>query len=262
MDNDIGHRLRLLQSISDDERILLRHIVDLGQNSQLSGRSRYSCFLDERQLALCTISLEQHLSEGGDIPEYELLGGYDKAERRVIVFSGYGYTVPFSPVVFRGRDVGKLSHRDFLGTLMSLDIKREMIGDILVGEKQTVVFVMNSVLPVVEEITKVGGVGVTIDHDFHESYVPEKKFEIINATVKSLRIDAVLSDAISVSREKAQAFIRSEGVLLNHLMTFDPSERVNEGDVFSLRGRGKFMLNRVGGMSKKDRIFITIHKYK
>lgn len=217
--------------------------------------------MDERQLALCCVSLERH-SKDSELPDYELSGGYDEAERRVIIFSGYGYTVPFSPVVFSGRDVGKLTHRDFLGTLMSLNIKREMIGDILVGEERTVAFVMNSVLPLVEELSKVGGVGVTISHDFSEDDIPEKKFDVINATVKSLRIDAVLSDAIGLSREKTQALIRSEGVLLNHLMIFEPSESVNEGDVFSLRGKGKFILNHVGGMSKKDRIFVTIYKFK
>ncbi len=260
MEND-SHRLRLLSSVNDDERILIRHIIDLGRNSQTSGRSRFSCFLDERQLALCCLSLEQYCAQGNPL-EYELLGGYDGAERRVIVFQGYGYSVPFSPVVFTGRDIGKLTHRDFLGTLMSLNIKREMLGDILVGEKRVVVFVMNSILPIVQEILKVGGVGVTISHDFSESDIPEKKFDVLSTTVKSLRIDAVLADAIGLSREKTQALIRSEGVLLNHLMIFDPSERVDEGDVFSLCGKGKFMLKHVGGMSKKDRIFITIYKYK
>ncbi len=258
MENE-SHRLRLLSSANDDERILIRHILDLGRSSQTSGHSRFSCFLDERQLALCGLSLEQ---SAGDLPEYEFIGGYEEAERRVVIFSGYGYTVPFSPVVFSGRDIGTLTHRDFLGTLMSLNIKREMIGDILVGENRTVVFVMNSVFPIVQEISKVGGVGVNISYDFSEEDIPERKFDAINATVKSLRIDAVLSDAIGLSREKTQALIRSEGVLLNHLLIFDPSEKVNEGDVFSIRGKGKFKLYRVGGMSKKDRIFITIYKYK
>ncbi len=250
---------RLLSSVNDDERVLIRHIIDIGRSSFNSGRSRFSCFLDERQLVLCGLSLEQYADE---IPEYEFVGGYSEAERRVVVFSGYGNTIPFTPVVFSGRDIGTLSHRDFLGTLMSLNVKREMIGDILVGEKRTVAFVMNSVLPLVEELTKVGGVGVTISHDFTDADIPKRRFESINATVKSLRIDAVLSDSIGLSREKTQALIRSEGVLLNHLMIFDPSEKVSEGDVFSLRGKGKFKLNSVGGMSKKDRIFITIYKFK
>lgn len=261
MENDC-HRQRLLSSVNDDERVLIRHIIDLGRASFASGLSRSGCFLDERQLALCNLSLEQYANDSGDLPDYEFLGGYEAAERRVIIFSGYGRTVPFSPVAFSGRNIGSLTHRDFLGTLMSLNIKREMLGDILVGEKRTVVFVMNAVLPIVEEVSKVGGVGVTISHDFSEADIPEKKFGAINATVKSLRIDAVLSDAIGLSREKTQALIRSEGVLLNHLMIFDPSEKVDEGDVFSLRGKGKFVLNRVGGMSKKDRIFITIYKFK
>lgn len=251
------NRERILCSVNEEERTLLRHVLDLGHQSLASGRSRSSCFLDERQLAFCTAALE---AEG--IGGYESLGGYDGASRRVILFLGFGYEIPFTPVVFSYRETDKLTHRDFLGTLMAQSIKREMIGDILVGKSRTTVFVMNTVLPVVADIRKIGGCGVKISYDFSESDVSEPDFDVISSTVQSLRLDSVLSCAIRTSREKTQELIRSKGVVLNHVITCQPGEKISQGDVFSVKGIGKFVLKDIGGLSKKDRIFITINKYK
>ena len=145
---------------------------------------------------------------------------------------------------------------------MALEIKREMIGDILVGKSRTVVFAMNAVLPLIEDMTKIGRTGVKISYDFCSEDIPAQECEKIDATVKSLRLDSVLSAAVKLSREKTQELIRSKGAVLNHVTTFEPNEKMDEGDVFSVRGIGKFRLEEVGGMSKKERIFITIQKYK
>lgn len=249
--------LKIINSATEDEKILIRHVLDLASQSFSSGRQRSSCFLDERQCALC-----EHALRSSGFNDYELTGGYENAVRRVIVFSGYGAKSVFTPVVFNYRDKDKLTHRDFLGALMSLNIKREMIGDILVNEKRAVVFVMNTVLPLVKDMTKVSRCSVTISYDFSADDIPEQEFEVIKATVSSLRLDSCLSAAIRQSREKTQELIRSKGVVLNHVETYNPSSRVEAGDVFSVRGLGKFVIGELGGLSKKDRIFITINKYK
>ena len=175
---------------------------------------------------------------------------------------GFGEEAPFTPVVFNYREADKPTHRDFLGSLMALDIKREMVGDILVSNGRCVVFVMNSVLGVVSDISKIGKFGVKITYDFSEKDIPQQEFEKITATVQSLRLDSVLSNAIKTSREKTQELIRAKGVVLNHVEVFDPSLKIEEGDVFSVKGFGKFVLREIGGFSKKDRTFITIEKFK
>lgn len=154
-------------------------------------------------------------------------------------------------MVFNYREADKPSHRDFLGAVMSLEIKREMIGDILVGGKRTVIFVLNTVAPLVEEISRVGRCGVRVTRDFCIEDIPQRQFDEISATVSSLRLDAVLSAALRLSREKTQELIKSKGVTLNHVITYEPSEKMSESDVFSVKGAGKFELSRIGGLSKK-----------
>lgn len=246
---------------NDDDKILVRHILDLARQSESSGRPRFSAFLDERQAALCESALTRE-----HIEFYSLNGGYDGAMRVCICFDPMRYGIddalPFTPVVFNYRAQDKPSHRDFLGSVMALEIRREMIGDILVGETRAVVFAYNTALPLVSEMTKVGKVGVTISFDFDESDIPPQQYDEITSTVASLRLDAILSVGLHISREKASELIKAKGVLLNRIMTYNTSARIDEGDTFSVRGFGKFELSRIGGNSKKDRIFITIKKFK
>lgn len=248
--------------LNDDDRILVRHILDLAKQSETSLRPRFSAFLDERQAVLCESSLKHE-----HINSFMFYGGYTGAVRTCVGFDPGGYGIedafPFTPVVFNYRSADTPTHRDFLGSIMALEIKREMIGDILVGEKRAVVFVYNSSLKLVSEMTKVGKVGISISFDFDENNdVPEQQFEDITSTVASLRLDAVLSLALHISREKAGDLIKAKGVLLNRVVTYNTSARIDEGDTFSVKGFGKFVLDHVGGNSKKDRIFITIKKFK
>lgn len=249
--------IKILSSITEEEKLLIRHIIDLANQSAASGRSRSSAFLDERQLLISRAALE---NEG--YSDYRIIGGYEGAARCVIRFNGYGEDAPLSVVIFNYREADKPTHRDFLGALMSLNIKREMIGDILVSNRRTAVFVMNQVKALVSEIDKVGKVGVKVTYDFCENDIPEQQFETIQATVQSLRLDSCLSSALKMSRGKVQELIKVKGVALNHTDVFDPGARVAEGDVFSVRGMGKYVLRKIGGLSKKDRIFITIDRFK
>lgn len=251
---------RALTPSTDEDKLLVRHILDLAYQSQKCGYARFSAFLDERQLALCESALiSEHISS------FASAGGYDDASRRMLVFLPYDeceFEAPFKAVVFNYREQDKPSHRDFLGSLMALEIKRELIGDILVGNKRTVVFVHNTALSLVNDMTKIGKCGVKISYDFDLTDIPEPEFDEIKSTVASIRLDAVLALALRTSREKAQDVIKAKGVTLNRVMTYNPSERLNEGDTFSVRGQGKFVLAEIGGQSKKDRIFITIKKFK
>lgn len=245
-------------SSGDEDRLLIRHLFDLSERSIRSGQTLFSNFLDDRQLAICEAALKS------DKKEFTTLGGYESAERRVFAFGEVtGDTnLPFTAAVFNYPESAPLSHRDFLGSLMSLGIKRELLGDILVGNGRTAVFVINTAVPLVKDISKIGRTGVKISFDFKDDDIPAPKFEDIRATVASLRIDSVVASALRLSREKASDLIRHEGVSHNRIMTYSPADRVEEGDRFSIRGFGRFDLYEVGGQSKKDRIFITVRRYK
>ena len=77
----------------------------------------------------------------------------------------------------------------------------------------------------------------------------------------SLRLDAVASTGFGMSRGKAAELIHAGRVQVNHTDCCKPDRAVAQGDVVTARGYGKFLLAEVGGLSKKGRIAITIHRF-
>ena len=251
-----------LKGITDDDRIMLSRLLDWTYMAEEKYVTKYSFFMDERQWALCEQVLASNKFEN-----YLLWGGFDNAVRRVIgIFPPYSdmdkKDFPIVPLTFEYRKEDKLSHRDFLGSLMGLKISRECVGDILVGEGRSVAFVRDTVADeVLANVRKIGRVGVKVSVGFDESAVAEVKFQELSGTVASLRVDSVLSLALRISREKANVLIKSTGVEINHVLCNMPKTLVQEGDKFSVRGFGKFILLSVNGATKKDRLHITVGKY-
>ena len=81
-------------------------------------------------------------------------------------------------------------------------------------------------------------------------------------SVKSLRIDAVAAGMFNISRTSAAEAIGAGLVSLNYGECLKSDAPVKEGDIISLRGKGKGTLLVIGGKSRKDRIFVTCGVYK
>ena len=112
------------------------------------------------------------------------------------------------------------------------------------------------------ELCKVGKVGVSIYDDIPFELDVIQEYEDISGTVSSLRLDSILSLSIHQSREKSARLIQALGVQLNYVQVNSVSKELKCGDVFSVKGYGKFILSDVTGFSKKGRIHITVRKYK
>ncbi|MBR6102746.1 MAG: RNA-binding protein [Ruminococcus sp.] len=253
--------LSFLGTLSPEDKLLAGRVIEMAETAAEKYISKFTFFLDERQKALCkkvlaSVCVEDHL----------FFGGYDNAERTVL-----GISAPYSPLseevfpfkalTFSFRESDKLSHRDFLGCLMGLGIQRDTVGDIIVSDGRAVVFVYDTVAPLAEGIEKVGRVGVKVREGFDLSVIPQKSFLPIEGTVASLRLDSVAALAFHISREKAAALIRSGGIELNYAVQYSADRKVEQGDVFSSRGRGKFRVEEIGSLTRKDRIHIKINKY-
>lgn len=254
--------LSFLGELSDEDRLFINRIFDLARYANEKYMPRFSHFLDERQRYLAENAL---LSECAD--NFIFFGGYDDAKRVMLgVFPEYTEpdraSFPISPITFTYRTQDRLSHRDFLGSLMALDIKRDTVGDIIVSEGKTCVFLDNKMhFTVVNEITKVGRVGVRISDGFDESVMSKQSFTQIKGTVSKSRLDCIISLALGVSREKAAALIKNTGVNIDYRLVTSPSVQIDEGAVFSIRGYGKYKFDRICGFTRKNRVTVIINKY-
>ena len=94
-----------------------------------------------------------------------------------------------------------------------------------------------------------------------ELEIPAQACRELRDTVSSLRLDAVLSAMLHVSRGTAAELIEAGRVEINHLPVEKPHAPVYEQDVFTVRGKGRFRLTALPGKSKKDRSIIEFFQY-
>ncbi len=253
----------LAMAQTDQEKILLRRLLDLDKRADQSGYYAFSPFLSPAELELCRRA-QKYLC-----CTLDEAGGYEQAERRLLIFcpdampspANTSENYPLRPLKLTYK--ANLSHRDILGSLMSLGIKREALGDILVLENCSYIFVTVGIYDfVLSNLQQVGGATVILNSaQFAEILPPAKRVKEIRSLVKSLRLDAVVAAAFNLSRSEAQAAIGHGLCLVNSRPTTSTIKQLVAGDILSLRGHGKAALKEIGGKSKKDRIYITIEQY-
>lgn len=206
--------------------------------------------------------------------EYELYGGFDDSERKTAVFfpdyaDGVDYIKenpdlsPITALNIKKDSFSSLSHRDYLGAVMGLGIRREAVGDIIVSDKGCSMAVIKSVAPYIKEnLTSVGrgSVKVEISESFDNTGC-EAVFETKRCYVSSMRLDAVVAVAFSLSRNTAAEKIRRGEVLMNGVVMSKPDIRVPFGAKLVIHGSGKVIVDEDVGVTKKGRQAFLIKKY-
>lgn len=240
------------------DELLLRRIGDVCRLCEKYHTPRFSGFLDEREQA------EVSAAFYGCV----MFGGYAGAERKIFgAFPEWcepdNAEFPIKLLIFTKRYAKDLTHRHFLGTILSLGIDRAKIGDIVIDGDRTYVFVSEDIAEfIINGISKVAGVGVDIEvSDCADNFVPERRFEEISAVCASLRLDAVVASVLKISRSEAKAFITAGKAAVNHAETLNVDDIVKEGDLLSLRGFGRTEISQIGGKTRSDRLHITFKKY-
>lgn len=246
-------------ALNEEERFLAAHISDLQRLSVKSGVPRFSAFLNEREAVVAARAIKGK-------PEF--FGGYDGAARTVCGFFEDTYAeemphnelFPVRAVTFSFRECDKPAHRDFLGALLALGIKRELLGDILVAEGYAVVFCHETAEDMIYHVDKVGRVGVSAVRGVAKP-LPEIKTKKIDASVSSLRLDCIVSAAVNISREKSAALIKSGQVNADFLPCLNVSEELSEGTIISVRGSGRYKLSDISGETRRGRLRVIIEKF-
>lgn len=227
------------------------------------GRIINTAFLDPRQLELA----EAVLKKRADL-SYTVYGGYPRAERNAFsIFPAQQKTVlpPIKAVKVNWKgDKDEISHRDLLGAVLGLGLKREQIGDIILFEDGgAAVFVEDEKADFIcSNLLQVGRVMVTCEvTDPEQLSFSKDDGKDIKGTVASLRLDAVLSLGFGVSRSKVALLIKGGVVSVNWKPINSPSIQLNEGDQVSLKGRGRLLVDAVEGETRKGRIRLKLKKY-
>lgn len=216
---------------------------------------------------------ERSIIEHSVLIPYDIIcgffGGYDYAERTIFTARPdflkeiSDDDIPIKVIEITGRDISNLSHRDYLGSILGLGIKREKVGDIIVLEDKGMVFVLSDIAEyILNNLTKIGRVGIKARiKEICEAETPPPKFKEVNGTVSSLRLDCILSLALSVSRSIANNLISGKKVFVNWRLEIRSDFILDTGDMISVRGFGRFRIKSLNDFSRKNRQHITIEKF-
>ncbi|MCD8085863.1 MAG: YlmH/Sll1252 family protein [Clostridiales bacterium] len=252
-------------SSSPEERLLLGKTLDRLRFAGQRSVPTHTPFLSPAERA----AVERLIAAEG-YPAHLFTGGYPEVERRVCVFlPDWMEPEDVAPAdyisalraVWHGPE--NLTHRDFLGALMGMGVKRETVGDILVGKGSCDLLLLPEiVLFTLQNLTSAGRARLTLSPlPLEEVTPPVGEVKTIHATVSSLRLDAVAAAGFSTSRSKLAEAITAGRVALNWREVTRPDASVAQGDVVSCRGLGKCRVTEVGGQTRKGRIAITLERY-
>lgn len=257
----MGRYVELYQHFRPEEKPFIDELLDWAEDVKERFIPRRSDFLDPR---------EQHIARsviGGD-PDitWTFAGGSSHAERRRLLLAP-----PYDPpheedagLVLFSVDYPKkfatLTHRDLLGALMSLGIKREKFGDLLFLNGQVQFVAAEEIAEFTRlNLTEVGNSPVTLrEMPLADIFDVPESWQEQSVTVSSLRLDAVIATIYGQSRAKNVPLIRKGFVKVNWKVIEDPSYPVQSGDVLSVRGRGRSKLLNVEGKTKKGKYRMTV----
>lgn len=238
-------------------------LVDFAEQALKNQKYKLSGFLTP---------FEQNMAEtiaktlGGLKVEFD--GGFIGAERKRAAFCHEDFegTPNFEIVVIKSEwngEFARLGHRDVLGSILSLGVEREIVGDIIATKEFAKILVDKKLADYfITNLTRIGEspVETTID-ELTEIAPKEERIKEIKATVASLRADSIAAAGFGMSRSKAAVEIAADKVKLNWQTVKNAAQSVKEGDVLSMHGRGRLEVAEIRGQTKKGRIGVLLKRF-
>ena len=114
------------------------------------------------------------------------------------------------------------------------------------------------------ELTRVKHTSVmaTIDYDTDLSSIVAANYKLIQGSISSMRADSVVATAVKGSRSTAETIINEKKLFVNAKQVMKKDANINIGDVLSIRGYGKYIVDEVGSPNSKNRFKITLKMYQ
>lgn len=252
-------------TVSQEENTLKRHLVDLAARAESGGYYVYSEFL-----TLADQALLAPLAKEGVIGDYTLYGGYEGAQRQLCGFGSedaFGYPPDFPAIWIAMTPVSQkfadaLTHRDFLGSLMGLGIRREVLGDILVHENVGYLFALENMAGYISEhLRKVRHTDVcctlVASPPVETVALPDEAIFVVAGE----RLDAFVASVYRLSRSQSASLIEKGLVAIDGRVTEKGSVAPCEGAVISVRGYGRFLYCGVVGDTRRGKLRIAARVY-
>ncbi|WP_416335231.1 RNA-binding protein [Anaerococcus sp. DFU013_CI05] len=237
----------------------IKKAISILERSYYKNIEEYSFFLDPfEQEVIESIANKNKI-------DIKFVGGNDLAERKIFIANFFYEPIDESNYinVLKFNHDG-LSHPDVLGSLMSLNLERESIGDIVIDENACEFAILKDEANFVKyNLTKIKNQSINVEvKNNNELEIKLDDYINYNGFVSSLRLDNIISEFTNTSRSKAKDLIKAKLVKVNYEIIDDPSKLIKENSMISVRREGRFIFDEITGSSKKGNSHITYRKLK
>ncbi|NMM61411.1 RNA-binding protein [Clostridium sp. P21] len=206
----------------------------------------------------------ESLSEDIGINVYSY-GVFEDAERRIIAFSNDNVLYyPVNLIKVKGKSkFNNLKHKDYLGAIMALGIKREKFGDLILSNDECYAAVHEEIVQYIKmNLTSIGKSKCTVDVlNICDCRIPKYDFQESVVNVSSLRIDCVVSTLCNIARGKAEELIRQGKVLVDYSDDFRKNKILKFSSIITIRGYGKFKIVEEIGWTNSGKVKILVKKF-
>lgn len=249
-----------LNKVNIEDKSLLLDIYNKAILAEKTGKELFSSYFCTNNICKAAKELASFLNL--KIDTYGIL---KDSERNIIGFNVYDnkdFPVVLTKISYNSKFV-KLEHKDFLGALMSLGIKREKMGDLILKEN-------NCYVPIYEELYEY--IEMNLNHiakapcriekiDLETQVIPEFNFEEKSIIVSSNRVDSIVASLCNISRNKALDLIDSSKVFVDYDEIKAKNKEVEKESIITIRGYGKFKMEDYIGETQKGRLKILFKKF-
>ena len=253
--------------MKDENDLLIAKVLDKKKICNSKNKITYTDFLNEKE--------QRVIEKNVRLENAFFYGVNENADRKILVFYPEKLTEELARkslksvlsgirIILKNDQIGTYGHKNYLSALIKIGIDRGKIGDILVDDygADIITFDINKefIKQSLSELTRFRKADIEI---ISINEIKEKidRFEESTIIVASMRIDNIVAELAGCSRSNADEYIDNERVLVNYETVLKGSKSVDEGDIVTIRGKGKFIIDGLVRNTRNNRFVIKVSKY-
>lgn len=253
--------MSIYQHYRQEEHSFVDQVLTWKEQVERYYTAQLTDFLDprERQIVLSVIG------EANEEVRISFNGGDNKAERKRALIAPYYEESTISDyklVLFQANFPKKfidIQHGDVMGAFLALGLERKKMGDIIVSDNQLQIYTTEDIAMYVQtNLIAINRANIQLQEvSLYQNLDRNEVWKEQTHSVSSMRLDVLIKEIYRMSRSKAAELITRKQVKVNFKTVADPAMLVLEADLISVRGYGRSRILEMGGMSRKQRTFVT-----
>lgn len=253
--------------MKDENELLIAKVLDKKKICNSKNKITYTDFLNEKEQRVIekNVKLENAFFYGvNENADRKILVFYPEKLTEELVRKSLKSVLSGIRIIFKNDQIGNYEHKNYLSALIKIGIDRGKIGDILVDDygADIIAFDMNKefIIQSLSELTRFRKANIDI---IPIDDIKQKidRFEESTIIVSSMRIDNIVAELAGCSRTNADEYINSEKVFVNYETVLKVSKTIFEGDIVTIRGKGKFRIDGLVRNTRNNRFVIKVNKY-